>query len=381
MIATDQRSLRVSPLPSLHFWEALPRGRADALPFPFNSPSLRYYYMGRNGIYTLAQFWNLRDQEIVMPAYFHGVEVDTLITAGVKLRFYPVDANMRVKVEDIVAQISPKTRAVYVIHYLGFPAPVDEVSEICRNRGLLLIEDCALALLSRLGDKPLGSFGDAAVFSLHKTLPLPHGGALVLPNAHPLSVTVTTRPPLASTLAYTASAMWRDLEFEGGVVHSLLQMAKRSTKKVSGKIGVIPVGGERFDLARANLNMSRLSHWVLGNQDYDAIVDRRRRNYLHLFDRLKKITAPIFEDLPRGVCPLFYPLRVRNKATMLKALFDRGVETINFWSTPPDIVPEGAFPAVEALRRSIIELPIHQDLSPRSIDWIADQVCELRANV
>jgi dTDP-4-amino-4,6-dideoxygalactose transaminase len=337
--------------------------------------------MGRNGIYRLAQVWNLRDQEIVMPAYFHGVEVDTLLAAGARLRFYPVDANMRVRTEDVVALLSPGTRAVYVIHYLGFPGPVEELSEICRKRGLLLIEDCALALLSQLDDKPLGSIGDASVFSLHKTLPLPHGGALVMRNSKALIRDETKRPPLASTLAYTASALWRDLEFEGGFVHNLLRKAKSSSRKVSGSIGVIPVGGERFDLARAHLNVSRLTQWVMANQNYDTIVERRRRNYTHLLDRLRRISPPVFDGLSPGVCPLFYPLRVRNKPEMLKWLFERGVDAINFWSTQPPFVPAGAFPEVECLRRTILELPCHQDLSLKEMDWIADQVCELRSQL
>jgi len=374
----QQRSLRVSPLPSLRLRETLPVRPLQSPPFPFDRPALRYFYLGRNGIYALAQLWNLRDQEILMPAYFHGVEVDTLVAAGVKLRFYPVDIHMRVRIEEVLSRLTPVTRAIYMIHFVGFPGPVEELREVCRDRGLSLIEDCALALLSKLGDRPLGSFGDASVFSLHKTLPLPHGGALMVRNSASPSGSRTERPPMTSTLAYTASAVWRDLEFEGGFAHNFLRKVKRSVRRLSRRLGVVPVGGERFDMAKANLNMSRLSHWVLSHQNYQAIIDRRRRNYSHLFSRLREVSPPVLGELPDGVCPLFYPLRVRNKPLALARLFDRGVDAINFWSAPPAIVPAGAFPDVELLRRTIVQIPCHQDLSSRAVDWLADQVCDLR---
>ena len=65
-----------------------------------------------------------------------------------------------------------------LIHYLGFPGPVQEVRALCQRRGLALIEDCAHALFSRLGDRSLGTFGDLAIFSPWKSLPLPDGGLL-----------------------------------------------------------------------------------------------------------------------------------------------------------------------------------------------------------
>src|SRR5207245_6549749 len=68
---------------------------------------------------------------------------------------------------------------LYLIHYVGFPGPVQELSVACRARRLLLIEDCAQALLSNCAERPLGSFGDVAIFSIRKTLPVPDGGALV----------------------------------------------------------------------------------------------------------------------------------------------------------------------------------------------------------
>jgi dTDP-4-amino-4,6-dideoxygalactose transaminase len=141
---------------------------------------VEYVHFARNAIYALAWQLGLAEADVLVPAYCHGVEVEALIAAGVRVRFFPVHGGMQVDPDEIRRLVRPDTRAIYLIHYLGFPGPVHELRALCDERGLLLIEDCALALLSRLGDEWLGSTGDAAVFCLYKTLPTVDGGAAVL---------------------------------------------------------------------------------------------------------------------------------------------------------------------------------------------------------
>src|SRR5207302_1991219 len=74
-------------------------------------------------------------------------------------------------------------RVLYLTHFVGFAQPVAEARHLCDQLGVKLIEDCALALFSRAPDGlPLGARGDAAIFCLYKTLPLPHGGLLLAPS-------------------------------------------------------------------------------------------------------------------------------------------------------------------------------------------------------
>jgi hypothetical protein len=149
---------------------------------------VRFYYFGRNAVRTLTKVLQLDRGEVLVPAYHHGVEIEALLDAGASVRFYPVDARMQVDPDEVARLIGPRTRGIYLIHYLGFPGPAQALRELCDARGLALVEDCALGLLSRDGDRPLGSWGDAAIFSLYKTLPLPNGGALVLGGSRPVGV-------------------------------------------------------------------------------------------------------------------------------------------------------------------------------------------------
>src|SRR5438093_13551484 len=88
--------------PSLSLRMLLPPPRSADVPFPFSNPGARYFYLARNGIYALARLWGLNGREILFPAYFHGVELEALLQAGVRVRFYPVREGMHVQVDDVV---------------------------------------------------------------------------------------------------------------------------------------------------------------------------------------------------------------------------------------------------------------------------------------
>ena len=120
--------------------------------------------------------------------------------------------------------------------------------------------------------------------------------------------------------------------------------------------------------------MGELTRVVLRAQDFPAIVERRRRNYARLLDRLGDFAPSVLGDLPRGACPLYYPIQTRNKRAVMARLTARGVATSELWSLPHPSVPAGAFPEVDELRQTALGLPCHQDLSPSAVDRLAEVV-------
>ncbi len=370
-------SLIATAIPTLAPGMLMPRKARVAAPFPFDDPGTHTFYFARNGIYALARLWSLAGGELLFPAYFHGVELEALLAAGVRPSFYPVGRKMEVEPAQIVERIGPQTRAVYLIHYAGFPGPVEELEAICKARGLLLIEDCALSLLSAVGSRPLGTFGDASIFCFYKTLPTPNGGAVVLRRGGPMGLPEGLPPPLASTLAPMVGSLLQSAEVRGGGPARLLRSGVRAAaRSLSGAMGAdrVPTGTQHFDRAHLALAMSRLSKRVIEAQDFGSIVERRRRNYFHLLGQLRSLAPPIFGELPPGVCPLFYPLRVRDKAGTLASLQRRGVEAVDFWRIAHPAVRAGEFPEVEELRRQVVEIPCHQDLDPPAVERVAAEV-------
>src|SRR4051812_34718158 len=156
-----------------------PRPAAAApLVFPFDQQGLRYRYFARNAVWDAIQLLGLTGKKVLMPAYHHGVELETLLAGGVTPVFFRVDAQMRADFEDARAK-ADGVAALYVIHYAGFAQDMQAARQLASELGVPVIEDCALSLLSRDGEKPLGSSGDVSVFCLYKTIPVPNGGALL----------------------------------------------------------------------------------------------------------------------------------------------------------------------------------------------------------
>jgi dTDP-4-amino-4,6-dideoxygalactose transaminase len=71
--------------------------------------------------------------------------------------------------QTVAAAITPRTKAVIVVHLFGKPAAVRELRELCDRHGILLIEDCAQAYLAPVGDSYVGRIGHIGCFSLQQT--------------------------------------------------------------------------------------------------------------------------------------------------------------------------------------------------------------------
>ncbi len=86
----------------------------------------------------------------------------------------PVSGN--ITAESIEAVLSPRTKAIIVVHLAGWPCDMDEIFRLTRNRGLRVIEDCAQAHGATYKDRPVGSLGDVATFSFCQDKIMTTGG-------------------------------------------------------------------------------------------------------------------------------------------------------------------------------------------------------------
>jgi len=355
---------------------------ASALVFPFDQPGLRYRYFARNAVWDAIHLLGLSEKRVLMPAYHHGVELETLLAAGVRPVFYRVDGEMRCDFDDARAH-AQDVSALYVIHYAGFAQDMTEARALANELRVPLIEDCALSLLSRDGERPLGSSGDVSVFCLYKTVPVPNGGALLARGewARKLdTLPEVARPPLLSTVSHLAGNLLSNLELRTGELGRRARQAVRETsRRLVQRAGVerVSTGTMHFNLADVHLGMSALSHLVLRNQDFSAIVERRRRNYFLLYAMLRDLAPPVTGELKPGICPLFYAVVVDDKAGAMARLLARGVETVDFWRVRHPAVPAGMYPEVDRLREHVLELPVHQDLSPADVEHIGHCMREL----
>ncbi len=379
-IVHGDRKFFASSLPGLSLSGLFPKHDLKDV-FPLNKPHAEYFYNARSAIYTLAELWELKGKEVLFPSYCCGVDLNALLAAGVVPKIYQVHEGMRVDASDIRNAIGEKTRAIYLIHYLGFPGPVEELAALCREKKIYLIEDCALALFSRLNGKPLGSFGDAAVFSLYKSLPVPSGGVLVINNGKLTVFPERLSPPFISTMTHLASSIEYYINYKDvWLGQKALQLARtlgRGVKRSVKAKPVVEILTDEFDPEVAGYKMSRLSHRIAKAQDPEYIVGRRRENYQYLHELLEQHVVPVFKELPEGVCPLFYPILLPDNQAAMKSLRERGVEAWAWWSTTHPYLTERSFPDVEMLRGSVVVIPCHEGLSKKVVERVANEVVEI----
>jgi dTDP-4-amino-4,6-dideoxygalactose transaminase len=297
---------------------------------------------------------------ILVPAYFQGTEIDTLLRVGFKLKFYRLRETFEIDFDDIERKITPQTAALYVIHYFGLPQPIERIRKFCDEKNLKLIEDCALALFSSSGDIPLGQLGDLSFFSVYKTVPLPHGGYVVLRER--ANLRRLPPPPAAATFNQTLDLVFEHLKSvgNGSPLRRTRQLLRRLRRPLGWERGTtIESGGVVWDKRMMEYGISRIVEPLMGLESPATIVARRRANFEILHRELRRYSPLRFDNVPVGASPLFYPIVVSNKEAAQRELAARGIGSINLWSQPHSACPKELAVEVAPWRDHILELPVH----------------------
>jgi perosamine synthetase len=94
-------------------------------------------------------------------------------------------SSVEMDVADLASKITHNTRAVILYHVAGYPGPAAEVAKLCKQHGIVLIEDCNNALFATRGGEQAGTHGDFAVYSFYpnRQLNTTEGGALICKSA------------------------------------------------------------------------------------------------------------------------------------------------------------------------------------------------------
>jgi len=353
--------------------------RHASLPFPLSAPNATYFHTARSAIYQV--FRKLVEGGrcvVLMPDYHMGNEVRAVRHAGAQIVWYPVTGRFAIDMATLRRLCRTSgAHVLFVIHYAGWPQPMEALSDLCAQHGLTLFEDCALALLSEVDGRPVGTYGDYAAFCLYKTIALPDG-AMLVQNRHVFE-DLTTLPLQPPGRMFTAGRIVElcieRLRSRDEATGQVLAAAKQAIGRMLNLLRVerIPVGDTGFNPSHVNLGMAPWSRRVLGCFDYEAIQRRRRENFLRLREQLPDHAA-VRTDLPTGVCPLFFPLLVNDKRGAAQALAERGVMATELWNEGDPSAAGHEGPDAQFLRRHVLELPIHQDITPPHIDFMARQV-------
>ena len=104
-------------------------------------------------------------EEILLQEFTCNAAVNPILKLGATPIFVDIDDTLNLDPKDLRKKITRKSRAVIIQHTFGYPAQIDEISEVAKENNLYLIEDCAHSLGAKYKNKNCGTFGDAAFFS------------------------------------------------------------------------------------------------------------------------------------------------------------------------------------------------------------------------
>lgn len=94
-------------------------------------------------------------------------------------------STLSMSVCDLAKKLNPRVKAVFVYHVAGYPADIEQIAQLCRSRGIPLIEDCNNALGAKAAGKPVGAYGDYSIYSIYPNRQINgiEGGLLATPDA------------------------------------------------------------------------------------------------------------------------------------------------------------------------------------------------------
>lgn len=301
-------------------------------------------------------FWGLAalgigaGDEVLMPAYHHGSEVEATLRSGARPRFYLGDEGLAPREAELEKLIGPRVRALHLIHYLGFPQDLRRWRRWCDEHGLALIEDAAQAWLSSRDGVPAGALGDLSFFSVYKTVGVHDGGAAIC------------RAPLHRPRRHAPAGAAGLLRRQG---RWLSQRSGLAAAVVNQLTQGRPDGfdaAEEFALGDTELPASRLTRRLAPRLASSDVAARRRANYRSLLEVLNGHVPAPFDSLQDGACPWIFPVTSVNKAALLNVLAARGIRALDLWSVAHPALPKDRFATLVRRRETTVGLPVHQGL-------------------
>ncbi len=363
---------------------------SQLLPFPLDR-NCHLMFSARYALFHALSALGLGNGDrLLVPAYCCGTEVDPILARGINIQWYELDENNHINMRKIKELWREDIKGLLVTHYFGFNQLTGEIIDFCRENKISLIEDCAHAFLSSSeSGEPLGANGDASIFSIRKSLPIPDGGALYVKDMVLSKQNLKlTRPSIYPVLFRgaellegnsTRSHSFKDQAASYGLkyVGKVIQKSKLffiTLNKLTGAFAncLYHVNAYDFSEVAISWEISPFSRRQLNNQDWEGIARKRRQNFLFLLEKLSdlEILKPLFDTLPLGTCPLFFPVLTKHREVLHNTLLTHGIDTHPWWGYFHSAVPWDSFPLAVKMKKEVLGFPIHQDLEEMHMEKI-----------
>jgi len=302
------------------------------------------------------------DEVITSPLSFFA-SASSILLIGAKPVFVDVEERTyNMDPEKIRQAITPKTKAIMVVHLHGHPANIDPILEIAREENIPVLEDAAQAHGAEYKGKKAGSLGDAATFSFYATKNMTTGeGGMVTTNSEEVAEVVSLLRHHGQTSRYVHEYLgynMRMTEFQAAI--GLIQLEKLDANNERRRKIAKKYSEELSDLDELILPVEE--RWAKHSWHLYAIrteKDRRDR----LLRRLKELGV---DARPT------YPISLHKQPVMERL----GDDKRNFLARIfPDISYAGvSMPVAERLTNELFYIPIHHNLTEAEVLKVIESV-------
>ena len=328
--------------------------------------------MGRSAFQIIIEKMNLRNSQMLFPAYICDIFLPIFKKYNIKPIFLDADIKtFNLKIEEMEKKTSPQTKSIFVSHIYGLPNNINKILFIAKKHNLKVIEDCAHSFGIKKGKRYLGNFGEASLFSLYKFLPVARGGMLVCPKNWKIDLEETSFSPRDFISFLNHFPFWAFLfkKFGGFVSPKIIRKEKLSKTGGINKVS-LNLFSSLFEEHQKNL---------------------KKRINLGLFfqKELKNLGFETREGKENGFCYLsvLMPKKLREKRDdFIKGLRKEGVHCTRMWYSPIVLNPEAQkkykldlneFPNTIEISQRVINFPLQDFFQKKDIKEMIGKIKEV----
>lgn len=306
-----------------------------------------------------------RGDEVVIPALTFVADANVVRMVGAR----PVLADCtslddwNLSAESIERSLSPRTKAVMVLHFAGFPCDMAPIVALCRERGLALVEDVAHAPGASVGGRACGTFGDVSCFSFfsNKNLSVGEGGMVVARDR----------------------ALYERLRGLRSHGMTTLTLDRHQGRAVTYDV-LAPGLNYRMDEIRAAIGLVQLAKLEGGNKRRGDLTARYRSRLAGSAVRMPFTRQPAGAVSAYHILPVLLPEGCERLAVIEK-LKSRGVQASIHYPPFWDFTGyRGSFraedtPVAARISERELTLPLYPTMSDEQVDYVVDALLEALA--
>ncbi len=283
-----------------------------------------------------------RGDEVITTANTFIATTEAISQTGARVIFADIDERTyNIDCKSFQEKITPRTKAVVPVHLYGQSADMEAIGRIANKHRLKLIEDASQAHLAEFNGKPVGSFGDCAIFSFYPGKNLgAYGDA---------GMVVTDDEVLAQKMRMLSN-------------HGRINKYEHLMEGYNYRL-------DTLQAAVLNVKLKHLSKWT-----------QQRREIAQIYDKMFKdcdVITPAIDHRAKHVYHL-YVIRVKNRERLEKTLTQNGISTGIHYPRPLHLqkayqylgYKKGDFPVTEQCAGEILSVPLFPELTSSEIDRI-----------